>query len=488
MIQLTYKKLIISLVLVALFSHTEAMTLQLERKRALEHTLDALITAQAPTATVGIKVVTLDDNMCLYEKNSTNLLIPASTLKLVTAAAALYYLGSAYQFETQILSDGILTNGVLQGNLYIKFSGDPSLVTRDLEQLVLELKKKGITTITGTVAIDASTFDDMHMGPGWMWDQGPAFYNSPVYACTVNHNCITVSVKPAESIDTAPIVFIEPAGAGRLITVDNRAITTDTPKSKLSIERDWQGRTDKITIEGALKSDSAIKIQQCTVEQPLVYGAVLCKQLLEQADITLQGELIKASAPESAHVLATHTSVSLGQLLHTMLKQSDNLYAECLCKTLGAYKQGVPGTWTKGATVLNNFLSTVVGITGDFKIVDGSGFSRYNLISADQLVQLLLWVSKHFTLSYEFTAALARAGQDGTLKQRMQQESSYQIRAKTGTLAGVSALSGYCHTKIGQTLAFAIIVNGFTKPAQEYKTKLEDALMYCLGTDEHDQK
>ena len=162
-----------------------------------------------------------------------------------------------------------------------------------------------------------------------------------------------------------------------------------------------------------------------------------------------------------------------------MLKQSDNVYAECLCKTLGAYLHGSPGTWAKSSAVLNSFLSTVVGIKSDYTIVDGSGVSRYNLLSADQLVALLMWIPTQFNFSYEYIAALARAGQDGTLKQRMQ-DSKAQVRAKTGTMLGISSLAGYCRTATGELLAFACMLNGFVKPTQEYKSKFEDVLVQYL--------
>ena len=277
-----------------------------EQENILAKAIDELVAIQAPTATVGIKIVSLNNGTCLYQKNSNNLLVPASTLKLVTAAAALYYLGPEYQFKTQLFVDGTITDGVLQGNLYLKLSGDPSLVTRDLEQLVLEIKKQGIKTITGTVALDTSAFDDIYWGPGWMWDEGSASYNSPVHACVINHNCVTVSVKPADSIGKVPTVFIEPAGACQLVSVHNKATTDDTPQGILRVQRDWQGHTDTLTIEGSVRAGDIPKSFQCTVEQPITYAAVLFKQLLEETGITVQGELMKNSVPEAARQLACH--------------------------------------------------------------------------------------------------------------------------------------------------------------------------------------
>lgn len=142
--------------------------------QALKERIDAIITAEKQ-AQVGVKIVSLKDKSCLYENNSRKLFVPASNVKLFTAAAAFALLGKDYCFETSLIVDGEIVGTTLEGNLYLKCSGDPSLTVQDLEKLVTQLKTKGIKAIRGNLCIDATIFDGIPFGPGWAWDDGSFF-------------------------------------------------------------------------------------------------------------------------------------------------------------------------------------------------------------------------------------------------------------------------------------------------------------------------
>jgi D-alanyl-D-alanine carboxypeptidase/D-alanyl-D-alanine-endopeptidase (penicillin-binding protein 4) len=165
-----------------------------------------------------------------------------------------------------------------------------------------------------------------------------------------------------------------------------------------------------------------------------------------------------------------------------MMKDSDNLIADMLFKKMGQVRFGIPGTWKKGTRAVRDFLEKQVGLnTERIVIMDGSGMSRYNLISPHDLVSSLVWMKKQFGCASEFCASLPISGVDGSLAERMQDALlKGKIRAKPGTMTGISSLSGYATTQDGQELAFSIMLSGFTKKTEEYKTQIEDRICSVL--------
>ena len=186
--------------------------------------------------------------------------------------------------------------------------------------------------------------------------------------------------------------------------------------------------------------------------------------------------------PEEAAELASFSSRPLSQIVEQMMKDSDNLIADMLFKKIGQVRYGTPGTWQKGTRAVRDFLEKQIGLNTDrVVIMDGSGLSRYNLISPHDLVASLAWMKKQFAYSSEFCASLPISGIDGSLLERMQDPSlKGKIRAKPGTMTGISSLSGYATTQDGDVLAFSIMLNGFTKSQEQYKTQIEDRICGVL--------
>ncbi|MBA3953771.1 D-alanyl-D-alanine carboxypeptidase/D-alanyl-D-alanine-endopeptidase [Candidatus Dependentiae bacterium] len=453
-----------------------------EQKTYIKQSIKSLINNVDPNAHIGVEIVSLRDHECIYQKNRDQLFIPASVLKLFTATAALTYLGKDYRFITQILSDAPVTDGIVHGSLYIKGSGDPSLETKDIVQLVSNLKELGINEIHGDIVVDTSEFDTMHFGPGWMWDEGAASFNAPIDALTVNHNCVKVTVSPSH-LGAAPLVVLTPST--NYMGIDNQALTSEIDGSPaLRIARRWLARENVIDITGSVELESVPKQGEYTVEKPALYAATLFKELLAQASIVFRGTILKdRPVAKNAHILASHASEPLENLLKTMLKNSDNLYAECLFKKLGKIATEERGSWQTGKKALQGFFENVLGITTDrYVVVDGSGFSRYNLISPHQLVMLLDYIAKDALLLGQLTPLLPLAGVDGTLKDRLKEGPACRnVQAKTGTMTGVSALAGFMCTKSREPLAFAVMINGVTKPVREYKLLLEDQICTLLA-------
>lgn len=203
---------------------------------------------------------------------------------------------------------------------------------------------------------------------------------------------------------------------------------------------------------------------------PLIYS------VLAAHNIVLEGAIIYKKAPDSCSIWADHGSAPLSVLLAHCLKKSDNLYAHCIFKTLGSFKE--EWSWMAATQVVKSFLSTHTAIEpDDLKLVDGSGLSRYTILTPHQVASLLVWATQK---SYfpTFFACLPLAGVDGTLQNRME-HIGRRIRAKTGTAGGISSLAGYIELE-HDTLVFVIFINGFVSYASYYKSELEDALYSIL--------
>ena len=453
---------------------------QKEQLADLKYSIDKIIQQQDSSVHIGVEVISLKNGQKLYQKNANHLFVPASNLKMFTGAAALYYLGGDYKFETQLFTDGSIKNRKLQGNLYIKGSGDPELAVADLESLAFEIKLRGIDVIEGNVVVDNFDFDGISQGPGWMWDEGSEEWASRMDALLVNHSCVEVIVQPADEPAKPPAIFLSPKTD--FIVLDNCAKTSEA-EDDLNVERAWRTRENRIVIKGQIPLNCAPKRYQVALEDPHLYaGNVYCEQLKKQG-IKINGGVVVKPVPKTAALLAVHYSRPLALIIEKMLKVSDNLMADCLFKKIGQVELGSPGTWQRGAQAVRNFLAREVGLdTSELIVLDGCGQSRYNLVSPHQFVQFLCWMQEQFSMSSEFLTALPISGIDGTMQNRLCNPAlRARIRAKTGSMTGVSGLSGFVTTKDGEMLAFSLLINGFTKPVEEVRMGIEDQICQCLA-------
>ncbi len=367
-----------------------------EQKDWIYHSIEGVIRSVDPTALVGVKVVSLDKGVVLYERNAQCRFVPASSLKLFTAAAALEQLGADDRFETMVKVDGVIDKGVVKGNCYLVGSGDPSLKGTDFIGLV---EGMDVREIQGDLILDMSCFEDGPMGPGWMWDEEPGYWCVPLSALNVEHNFV----------------------GGAVVT------------------------------------------------QPELLAATLFKELLDRKGILLRGELKLGRAPEGSVCLTRHFSEPMSELIKVVLQNTDNLYSNCIFKRMG-------GSWEKGRKSVESFMRDVIGLDVEkMRIVDGSGLSRYNLASPDQMMTFL----KRMHSNRFLKTALPVGGEVGTLKRRMLSFRG-RVAAKTGSMTGVSSLCGFVTTETGEELAVAIFVNGYMKEGREIKVKLEDEICHIL--------
>ena len=229
---------------------------------------------------------------------------------------------------------------------------------------------------------------------------------------------------------------------------------------------------------------SALSIRQIEPEpgtrsRALACGYLLKNELIEKG-IEVTGDVVPGTVPLEARPVVKHLSPPLADIIKLMNKPSDNWIAELLFKTTGAEVMGEPGTWQKGRDAVNEFLEEILGELPVHRFVDGSGLSRYNLLSAELLTRLLVYMYQNFELMPEYVASLPIAGVDGTLGNRMQGVSAEKmLRAKTGTLSGVSALAGYAVTADGEVFAFGILIShyvGSATPARDIQDQIGNYL------------
>ncbi len=413
-------------------------------------------------------VVSLDRGDTVYAREPDRLYTPASNLKLFTAAAALHYLGPDHRFVTTLASDALLAGDTLRGDLYLVGRGDPDLVTGDLAALADSLVGRGVRVVSGGIIPVADYFAGPAWGSGWMWDDGPYWYWPYSSALTLNDNTVTVQVEPGATVGEPVRVAVGPPTRFVQVRVTAR---TGPPagESTLVVERHWAPRENVIDVRGALPLGSEPVIEVRTVEDPALYASVVLTELLVERGVVVLGASGTTATrsgspnPDALHAIARHVSDSLAVSIRNFLKISDNLTGEQLVKVIGAEVAGPPGDYRTGLAAERRFLASEVGIdTTAMVLADGSGVSRYNLVTARQIVDLLVYMAGREDLAPSFLSALPIAGVDGTLEERMRGTAAERaVRAKTGSLAGVSALSGYVASAGGERLAFGMVMEFF---------------------------
>ena len=425
---------------------------------------------------VGLKMISLSNGEVLYEKDADKLYHPASTMKLITAATALVKLSPNYRLHTTLYADGI-EDSCVTGNLYLKGRGDPRFASVDLEKMIEKLIALGVKSVGGDIIVDESHFDDVRLGKGWMWDDGPlGGYYSHLSALTINHNGVYLRVSPGDKIGNSVHVNLEPPT--QYMKIINEAKTAAASEATtLNIKRQWQPEeANVLTIRGSMEIGQAEVSRRVDVVEPALYCGTLLKEMLAQKGIMLQGEVRYGEVPDGSMEIANHVSTSLAHILWEMNKSSDNLTAELILKSIGAELNGAPGTARKGILAINAFVSEIGLDSSRYTFADGSGVSRYNLVTASMLTSLLAYMFREFAVMPEYLASLPIAGVDGTLKRRMKDmEAEGILRAKTGTMRGVSTLAGYTMTVDGEILGFAILMSNY-KGSAKIRRSLQDKI------------
>lgn len=446
--------------------------------RQLATQIHKVLLASGLRPNLGIYVQSLETGKMLYAWNADHLFMPASNNKLYTATAALKFLSPQYEFHTTLWTDSTAFHADTFSRLVLQGGGDPDLMPDQLNTLIRGLPKT--LQAVDTLIIDNTRLDSVPFGEGWMWDEGPWWYAAQIDALSLNDNCIDFMLEPGPEGES-PIVTIFPNT--KYISVENQAVTVaDTLDFReLKIDRDWWHGSNNFIISGEILVDEEKDTLWRNIEDPALFTGTVFSEQMRSAGINLTGPILKDTVRSVEKIIARYTSPRLAESLQNFLKASDNLSGELYVKTIGYEVSGQQGTWENGLRAVKLWLQEFVGIdTTDMRMADGSGVSRYNLTSPKQLVQLLTYVYHDHTINAEFMAALPTGGWDGTLHRRMDAiKKERAIRAKTGTLSGVSCLSGYAWTRDDEPLAFSIMMNGYTGSAKPYQ-ELQDELCTIL--------
>lgn len=443
----------------------------------LVNELNRIINVGNNDADVAVYVKSMQGGEVLFTRNINQPMTPASTLKVLTAEAALIFLGPEYKFSTQLLTDAKeIKNGVLQGNLYVVLSGDPSLTFYDIADLLITLKSQQITGVSGNVYIDNTAYDQSFYGPGWIWKDKNYCYGAPISASIINHNCLSFAVAPSKvagrpaEVLTSPKFFYP--------TIKNSVITKAGRSSGCNVRLSSEPGS-VITIDGCMAKGHDAWGVSFVVSNIPEYNRALFKSLLKQLSVNVSGTVTFGVAPSNSSLIGQHASKPLKMLITDMLKKSDNIIAGALFKKLGQLYSHQPGSWENGGIAVSQILSKQAGVnTAGMRVLDGSGLSPDNLTTPAQLMQVLDFAYHHYLTSYEFISALPIAGVDGTLKHRMG-HLAHKVRAKTGTISGVVSLAGYTVSAEKEPIAFVIMVNGNKGQGWQYR-ELEDRIVTAI--------
>ncbi len=397
-------------------------------------------------------------------------------MKLLTTAGALFVLKPEFRFRTLILTDGEIIGDTLKGDILIKGEGDPSLNDEKLSKIARQLKIKGISCIKGDILFDDSYFDTIPFGKGWMWDDLNYEFSAPISALSVNGNTCKIYVQPGEKPGDQLIINIVPKT--EFISIRNLASTGD--KTILSATRVFEDDKNIIVVKGSLPVDDETKVIIRTIEKPSLFTTSLFQDKLKENGIKITGKTKRGSSSQFQDTLFSHLSEPLIKILYDMDKKSSNFIAEHILKTLGAEVFSPPGTAEKGIKAIETSFKQRGIMESILMQKDGSGLSRYNLVSPQQITELLMYLYHNFENAPEFLMALPSAGVDGTLKNRMKDQGlQRKVRAKTGTMSGVSTLSGYCVTNSGRVLIFSIMMKDYIAPVSHVR-EIQDKILKTL--------
>lgn len=445
---------------------TAAPSLEPALKTAL---VEAINQETLDGAELGFLAVRLKDGAVLAEYGAGDLINPASNAKLFTSAAVLDTLHAEYRFKTEYFVQGTLKDGVLWGNLVVKGYGDPTIVSERLSRVANELYLFGVEKITGSIVVDGSWFDNVEEARGWETEESPdRAYAAPVSALAVNYNATAVYVRPTQEGKPA-IVKIDPPS--EQVVLEGEILTEKLGRGvRFYSEKD---RSDDgkeqtlITVEGSVSAREAPFRTYRRVYAPLRHFGSTLVYFLQQRGVKVQHRIIEGRVPDGARLILVDRSPPLSDIVSDLNHYSNNIIAETLIKTMGAEVMGAPGTFDNGLLVARKFLEEKVGFQpGTYVFNNGSGLNDVNRCSARQVVKLLQYMAKDFESGTEYETSLAVAGTRGTIGFRMRDTPAERhLRAKTGTLRGVSALSGYVMEPDGDVVAFSFLSQGFKNGA-----------------------
>ncbi|WP_459213931.1 D-alanyl-D-alanine carboxypeptidase/D-alanyl-D-alanine endopeptidase [Sphaerospermopsis aphanizomenoides] len=416
----------------------------------------------------GILVKPLSSPQTLYSRDAEKYFIPASVTKLFTTAAALQKLGKDFRMRTSIYQEA-------DGILRVVGRGDPSLKDEQMKILAKQLYQQGIREVDQLIA-DDSYFQGEIVHPSWQWEDVQAYYGAPVNSLIFNENAVLLTLLPQKIGQPLRLQWADPTEAYKWKIENNSVTVQENEPGSVEVNRDLKGQI--LEIKGKLAVNAKPEITALAVFNPVQNLLINFRINLAMAGIKVKHTSSKNGGKNEQEIAAIE-SPPLSDLVGETNKNSNNLYAEVLLRTL-ANKQPLAKNKTTadvGLEVLKSTLTELGVEPTSYILVDGSGLSRKNLISPEALVQLLQIMDKS-SLAEVFHASLPVAGISGTLKNRFLNTSAQGIvQAKTGTMMGVVSLSGYVNGSNYEPLVFSIMVNQSEQPTSVVRKAMDEIVV-----------
>ena len=446
---------------------------------ALAKKIDELIeNSEFANARWGVFVVSLKDGRVLAARDAQKLFTPASVQKIITSVVALDKLGADFRWKTSVFASNKIEKGVIDGDLILYGQGAPDLSDEGIENLANQLKAKGLQKIKGNIIGDESYFKGDNLGDGWAWNELQWYYGAEASALSVNRNQVNLSLqngKPTASTDLMQV-------SGEVKPNQNGEIESIGVKRELGENRVYVwGEGKNLDVRVAMQN-------------PALWSAKIFKEALQKKGITVEGNAKSADwktenkfDAENADALAIVESQTLAEIVRRMNKDSVNLYAELILRTLGK-KFGVSapdenpkaqktrGDDAAGISVIKKWLAENNIANDGIEIHDGSGLSRLDFITPEVFGRTLIAAAQMKTAEI-FKNSLPIAATDGTLRGRLGNVRG-RILAKTGSIAYINSLAGYAKNE-RETLAFVILCNNQTSKADS--SILIDAIATSLA-------
>lgn len=398
----------------------------------------------------------------VFAFNPDKLMIPASTQKLITAAIAYKYLGSDYRIPTFIGYDGFTHNNILFGNLVITGTGDPSLDSRYWQspEIIFQawadsLKSHGIREIRGDIIGNDDQFEEKRLGSGWAWDDLSFSYASEFGPLMAENSLVRFSVS-AMPEDDSKISIIEKLPLDYMQYREEITFIDTLPEH---IHARRSNGTDTIRIYGNYGSKKQVYDKTITVPNPTLYYVSLLKRVLANSGIVISGNPVDIDdaeeKPQEITPIFTHYSPELIRILRQFLYHSNNQAGEVLFRHTAWHETG-KGSFANGRIILEAFLEYLKVYNNDYRLADACGLSRYNLVSAELLNKILLYLQNES----DFVECLPQANCTGTLSKRTLL-AGIDLKAKTGSMSRIECISGYLTTRKGDNYVITVMINNF---------------------------
>lgn len=443
-----------------------------QRRTWLKTALDEVFNAPAfSSSKVGVLVIEAETGKVLYARNDKTALNAASNVKIVTSASALALLGPEYRWKTIAYAAGppkgpfLGAGGEISGDLFIRGFGDPTLTTQDLNAFASDLLSLGVRRIKGGITVDETFFEGGHLAPAYDQRLESTIYRPASSAASLNANVVRITVVPGPKPGAPARILVNPPSP--YFTMSGRIVTASSgPAAALVDTKEDSGGRTQIVVSGRVRLGSDVRTYLRRVVNPPLYLGHTLKLILEKRGIAVAGGVKLGQVPQQGmRILSSNDSPPLGVVSQELNKRSNNFIAEQVVRTLGAEIIGRPGSWDKGLEAIGRYLNTLGVRKGAYQMANGSGLYDSNRFSAEQMVAVLRGAMRDFRIAAEFMASLAIAGMDGTIAHRMAGTAAERfVRAKTGTLATASCLSGYAGSPGRAPLIFSILMNDVPSP------------------------